>query len=162
MSSKAKNLSEFSFEKNPAFKKMKVGITVAEWNTAITSSLLNGAVKFLKDSGVKPDNISVHHVPGSFELTLGAQWLAEQKKYDAVIALGCVIQGETKHFDFICAAVANGITEVGLKYNKPVIFGVLTTNTLQQAKDRSGGKRGNKGTEAAATALKMALLQRTL
>lgn len=141
---------------------MKVGITVAEWNTAITSSLLNGAVKFLKDSGVKPDNISVHHVPGSFELTLGAQWLAEQKKYDAVIALGCVIQGETKHFDFICAAVANGITEVGLKYNKPVIFGVLTTNTLQQAKDRSGGKHGNKGTEAAATALKMALLQRTL
>lgn len=162
MSSKAKNLSEFSFEKNPAFKKMKVGITIAEWNTAITSSLLNGAVKFLKDSGVKPDNISVHHVPGSFELTLGAQWLAEQKKYDAVIALGCVIQGETKHFDFICAAVANGITEVGLKYNKPVIFGVLTTNTLQQAKDRSGGKHGNKGTEAAATALKMALLQRTL
>ncbi len=141
---------------------MKVGITIAEWNTAITSSLLNGAVKFLKDSGVKPDNISVHHVPGSFELTLGAQWLAEQKKYDAVIALGCVIQGETKHFDFICAAVANGITEVGLKYNKPVIFGVLTTNTLQQAKDRSGGKHGNKGTEAAATALKMALLQRTL
>lgn len=141
---------------------MKVGIAVAEWNTAITSSLLNGAVKFLKDSGVKPDNIFVHHVPGSFELTLGAQWLAEQKKYDAVIALGCVIQGETKHFDFICAAVANGITEVGLKYNKPVIFGVLTTNTLQQAKDRSGGKHGNKGTEAAATALKMALLQRTL
>ncbi|MCC6685064.1 MAG: 6,7-dimethyl-8-ribityllumazine synthase [Bacteroidia bacterium] len=162
MSSAAKNLSEFSFEKNPAFKKMKVGIAVAEWNTAITSSLLNGAVKFLKDSGVKPDNIFVHHVPGSFELTLGAQWLAEQKKYDAVIALGCVIQGETKHFDFICAAVANGITEVGLKYNKPVIFGVLTTNTLQQAKDRSGGKHGNKGTEAAATALKMALLQRTL
>lgn len=141
---------------------MKVGIVVAEWNTAITSSLLNGAVKFLKDSGVKPDNIFVHHVPGSFELTLGAQWLAEQKKYDAVIALGCVIQGETKHFDFICAAVANGITEVGLKYNKPVVFGVLTTNTLQQAKDRSGGKHGNKGTEAAATALKMALLQRTL
>ena len=141
---------------------MKVGIAVAEWNTAITSSLLNGAVKFLKDSGVKPDNIFVHHVPGSFELTLGAQWLAEQKKYDAVIALGCVIQGETKHFDFICAAVANGITEVGLKYNKPVVFGVLTTNTLQQAKDRSGGKHGNKGTEAAATALKMALLQRTL
>jgi len=162
VSSAAKNLSEFSFEKNSAFKKMKVGVVVAEWNTSITSSLLNGALKFLKDSGVKPDNIFVHYVPGSFELTLGAQWLAEQKKCDAVIALGCVIQGETKHFDFICAAVANGITQVGLKYNKPVVFGVLTTNTLQQAKDRSGGKHGNKGTEAAATALKMALLQKSL
>jgi 6,7-dimethyl-8-ribityllumazine synthase len=162
MSSTAKNLSEFPFEKNPAFKKMKIGIVVAQWNTSITSLLLKGACKFLKNVGVKSDNILVQYVPGSFELTLGAQWMAEQKKYDAVIALGCVIKGETKHFDFICTAVANGITEVGLKYNKPVVFGVLTTTTLQQAKERSGGKHGNKGIEAAATALKMTLLQKLI
>ena len=139
---------------------MKVGIVVSEWNEPITGALSKGALKFLKDAGVKAENITLIHVPGSFELTLGAQWLAAQKKIDAVIALGCVIQGETRHFDFICSAVASGITEVGIKFNKPVIFGVLTTNTLQQAKDRSGGKHGNKGIEAAATALKMALLQK--
>ena len=95
------------------------------------------------------------NVPGSFELTLGAQWLAELKEIDAVICLGCVIQGETRHFDFICDAVAHGITNVGLKFNKPVIFGVLTPDTLQQALDRAGGKHGNKGDEAAITAIKM-------
>jgi 6,7-dimethyl-8-ribityllumazine synthase len=94
-------------------------------------------------------------VPGSYELSLGAQWLAQQEEIDAVICLGCVIQGETPHFDYICQAVANGITNVGLKFNKPVIFGVLTTLNLQQAIDRAGGKHGNKGDEAAATAIKM-------
>lgn len=137
-----------------------MGIVVSEWNEPITGALSKEALKFLKNAGVKAENITLIHVPGSFELTLGAQWLAAQKKIDAVITLGCVIQGETRHFDFICSAVAAGITEVGIKFNKPVIFGVLTTNTLQQAKDRSGGKHGNKGIEAAATALKMALLQK--
>ncbi len=101
----------------------------------------------------------VNYVPGSFELTLGAQLMAEKKKFDAIICLGCVIQGETKHFDFICNAVANGITQLNIKYNLPVIFGVLTPNSWQQAKDRSGGKHGNKGVEAAITAIKMVALK---
>ena len=107
------------------------------------------------DRGVKKENIIRKDVPGSFELSLGAQWMAEQNKIDAVICLGCVIQGETRHFDFICQAVAHGLTDVGLKYNKPVIFGVLTTDTQKQALDRAGGKHGNKGDEAAMTAIKM-------
>lgn len=162
MSSANKNLSEFSFSSDPLFKKVTVGIVVSEWNNEITSALLKGAVSFLEEAGVKSKNIRVHQVPGSFELTLGAQWLAQQAKTDAVIALGCIIQGETRHFDFICDAVANGITQVNITYNKPVIFGVLTTANQQQAKERAGGKHGNKGTEAAATALKMLLLKKTM
>ncbi|MEP5613288.1 MAG: 6,7-dimethyl-8-ribityllumazine synthase, partial [Cyclobacteriaceae bacterium] len=118
-------------------------------------SLYAGAHKTLVDAGVTRDNIERMDVPGSFELSLGAQWMAERKELDAVICLGCVIQGDTKHFDFICDAVANGITNVGLKFNKPVIFGVLTTDNMKQALDRAGGKHGNKGDEAAATALGM-------
>ncbi len=133
----------------------KFGIVVSEWNDQVTESLFTAAVETLLKHGVKKDNIFRKNVPGSFELTLGAQWLAEIKEIDAVICLGCVIQGETRHFDFICDAVAHGITHVGLKYNKPVIFGVLTPNTLQQALDRAGGKHGNKGDEAAITAIKM-------
>jgi 6,7-dimethyl-8-ribityllumazine synthase len=110
--------------------------------------------------GVSKENILRWDVPGSFELTLGAQWMAQKEAIDAVIALGCVIQGETKHFDFICQAVASGITDVGLKYNKPVIFGVLTTNDKKQAMERAGGKHGNKGDEAAATALNMLAIKR--
>ena len=106
-------------------------------------------------TGASKENIIRKTVPGSYELTLGAQWLAKEKDIDAVICLGCVIQGETPHFDYICQAVANGITNVALKYNKPVIFGVLTTLTQQQALDRAGGKHGNKGDEASATAVKM-------
>ena len=104
---------------------------------------------------MKAEHILRKQVPGSFELTLGAQWCAQQKEIDAVICLGCVIKGETRHFDFICDAVAQGITQVNLTYNKPVIFGVLTTQTQQQALDRAGGKHGNKGDEAAITAIKM-------
>ena len=136
-------------------KNNKIGIVVSEWNDQITDSLLSATHEVLSAHGAKPKNIIIKYVPGSFELPLAAQYLASQKDIDAVICLGCVIQGETRHFDFICDAVANGITNVGLKYNKPVIFGVLTTNNLQQALDRAGGKHGNKGEEAGITAVKM-------
>lgn len=138
-----------------SLKSKKIALVVSEWNDQVTDALLAGAIEVLKSQGIKKDNLFIKYVPGSFELTLGAQFLASEKKIDAVICLGCVIQGETRHFDFICEAVANGLTNVGLKYNKPVIFGVLTTNTLQQALDRAGGKHGNKGEEAAFTAIKM-------
>ena len=132
-----------------------IGIIVSEWNDQITDSLLSAAHEVLIAHGGKQKNIIIKYVPGSFELPLAAQYLASQKDIDAVICLGCVIQGETRHFDFICDAVANGITNVALKYNKPVIFGVLTTNNIQQALDRAGGKHGNKGEEAGITAVKM-------
>jgi len=155
MASSEKNLSDVKISKSKNVSKLKVGIVVSEWNEQVTESLYAGAHKTLVDAGVTRNNIERMNVPGSFELSLGAQWMAERKELDAVICLGCVIQGETKHFDFICDAVAHGITNVGLKYNKPVIFGVLTTNDLKQALDRAGGKHGNKGDEAAATALGM-------
>lgn len=130
-------------------------IVVAEWNEEITEALYLGAVSSLVASGVKKENIIRKNVPGTFELSLGALWLAEDAGVHAVIALGCVIQGETPHFDYICQAVAYGITEANLKTRKPVIFGVLTTLNQQQALDRAGGKYGNKGEEAALTAIKM-------
>ena len=155
MASNLKNLSDYSDRNTGGVENMQFGIVVAEWNETITGALLEGAVETLLEQGVKKENIKTHYVPGSFELTLGAQFLAQKDLIDAVITLGCVIQGETRHFDFICDAVAQGVTNVGLKYNKPVIFGVLTTNTMQQALDRAGGKHGNKGEEAAITAVKM-------
>jgi 6,7-dimethyl-8-ribityllumazine synthase len=155
MATSLKSLSQYSDKNLLDMSKKKFGIVVSEWNDQVTESLLTGAVETLLKHGVKKDNIFRKNVPGSFELTLGAQWLAELKEIDAVICLGCVIQGETRHFDFICDAVAHGITNVGLKFNKPVIFGVLTPDTLQQALDRAGGKHGNKGDEAAITAIKM-------
>lgn len=139
---------------------VKVGIVVSEWNSQITDALFSGAYQTLLKQGIKKENIIKSKVPGSFELTMGAQWLSEKEELDGVITLGCVIQGETPHFDFICSAVAHGITNVSLKYNKPVIFGVLTTNTMQQALDRAGGKYGNKGEEAADTLVKMILLKK--
>lgn len=159
MASSEKNLSDVTISSSEAHAKYRIGIAVSDWNEEVTEALFAGALKTLVDAGVKRENIVRNNVPGSFELSLGSQWLAEQEKIDAVICLGCVIQGETKHFDFICDAVANGITNVGLKYNKPVVFGVLTTNTLKQALDRAGGKHGNKGDEAAATALGMLALK---
>lgn len=155
MASSEKNLSDVKISKSKNVGKLKVGIVVSEWNEQVTESLYSGAHKTLVDAGVTRDNIERMNVPGSFELSLGAQWMAERKELDAVICLGCVIQGDTKHFDFICDAVTHGITNVGLKFNKPVIFGVLTTNDMKQALDRAGGKHGNKGDEAAATALGM-------
>jgi 6,7-dimethyl-8-ribityllumazine synthase len=128
----------------------------------ITNALYEGAYQSLINNGALPDNIFSYSVPGSFELTSGADILLKNLHVDAVICLGCVIQGETRHFDFICDAVANGISNVTIKYSKPVIFGVLTTDNQQQAIDRAGGKHGNKGDEAAITAIKMANLAETL
>lgn len=133
----------------------KFAIVVAEWNEDITEALYEGAVASLLAHGVKKQNIIRKNVPGSFELTLGALWMAEKKDIAAVICLGCVIQGDTPHFDYICQAVANGITEVNIKTKKPVIFGVLTTLNKVQALERAGGKLGNKGEEAALTAVGM-------
>ena len=155
MSSRHKNLSVSEGSRIKSAAPFKFGIVWSEWNHSITSSLYKGAYDTLVRYGVKPRNIISKTVPGSFELTLGAQFLAKKKDVDAVICIGCVIQGETKHFDFICNAVARGITDLNIKFNKPVIFGVLTPNTMKQAIDRAGGKHGNKGDEAAITAIKM-------
>jgi len=135
--------------------KKKFVIVVAEWNEEITEALYEGAVSGLLDNGVKKQNIIRKNVPGTFELTLGSLWAAEKKDIDAVLALGCVIQGDTPHFDYICQAVAYGITEINIKTKKPVIFGVLTVLNNKQALERAGGKLGNKGEEAALTAIKM-------
>ncbi|MES2650413.1 MAG: 6,7-dimethyl-8-ribityllumazine synthase [Bacteroidota bacterium] len=157
MASHLKNLSDFSHTTIPNGNAFKMAIVVAEWNAKITGALYEGALQTLLRHGVKEENIITMSVPGSFELTVAAEILLNSKSnLDAVICLGCVIQGDTKHFDFICDAVANGITNVGIKHSKPVIFGVLTTNNEEQALDRAGGKHGNKGDEAAITALKMA------
>jgi 6,7-dimethyl-8-ribityllumazine synthase len=157
-----KNLSEYDLATVPSASGMKFGIVVAEWNYEVTGALAQGAVDSLKRHGAKDDNIMVKHVPGTFELTLGAQYLAEFANVDAIIVLGCVIQGETRHFDFICQGVTQGITNLNIKYNKPFIFGVLTTENQQQALDRAGGQHGNKGDEAAITAIKMLALNADL
>jgi 6,7-dimethyl-8-ribityllumazine synthase len=158
MATQHKNLSQYSDKNLVSIAEHKFAIVVAEWHHAITDALLQAAVETLKYHGAVSSHIKVVYVPGSFELSLGAQKLAQKKKYDAVICLGCIIQGETKHFDFIAQAVAHGITNVSLKYDKPVIFGVLTTDTLEQAQDRAGGKHGNNGEEAAISAIKMLAL----
>lgn len=155
MASALKNLSEVT-GKVPSAKNMSFGIVVSEWNTEITSALLQGAYDTLIKYGTSEDNIIVQPVPGSFELPFGAQCLIDEYELDAVICLGCVIQGDTPHFDYVCQGVTQGIVKVGIETNIPVIFGVLTTDTLQQAQDRAGGKHGNKGDEAAVTAIKMA------
>lgn len=155
-----KDLSAYDMEKVPSAENMKFGIVVSEWNYEVTGALARGAVETLKKHGAKDDNIRVKHVPGSFELTLGGQLLAENTDVDAVLLLGCVIQGETRHFDFICEGVSQGATHLNMKFNLPIIFGVLTTDNQQQALDRAGGKHGNKGDEAAVTAIKMVALQR--
>lgn len=155
MSSADKNLSEFSTRHLPDISGKRFGIVVAEWNEEITGALYSGALHSLQKHGAKKENIFTSYVPGSYELTFGAQRLAQHPGIDAVICIGCVIKGETKHDEYISHAVAQGLTQVGLKYEKPVIFGVLTPNTHQQALDRAGGKHGNKGDEAAITAIKM-------
>lgn len=157
-----KNLSEYDINSVPSAEEMKFGIVVAEWNYQITGALANGAVETLIKHGAKDENVIVKHVPGTFELTLGGQLIAENTDVDAIIVLGCVIQGETRHFDFICQGVTDGITKLNMDYNMPVIFGVLTTDNEQQALDRAGGKLGNKGDEAAVTAIKMVALQKEL
>ncbi|MFM7016052.1 MAG: 6,7-dimethyl-8-ribityllumazine synthase [Bacteroidota bacterium] len=158
MSTAHQSLSHHQAHEMPNAEPFRFGIVVAEWNHSITDAMATGAIRFLKDAGALENNIVRMNVPGSFELTAGASMMA-QENFDAIICIGCVIQGETRHFDFICDAVANGITNLTIKYNKPFIFGVLTTDNLDQAIDRSGGKHGNKGIEAAATALKMVTLK---
>ena len=157
-----KDLSAYDPELVPDAAKMRFGIVVSDWNREITRALLDGAVNTLKKHGASDNNIVVKHVPGSFELTLGGQFLAEYDDLDAIICLGCVIQGETPHFTYICQSVSYGITKLNLEYNIPFIFGVLTTLNIEQARNRAGGKLGNKGDEAAVTAIKMAALQREI
>lgn len=160
MATSLKNLSDYDPTVIPDGSSMKFGIVVSEWNEPVTSALLEGAMSTLQKHGVKRENIFIRTVPGSFELPFGARIVADQNCPNAVICLGCVIQGETPHFDYICQGVSKGITELNLDYDIPFIFGVLTTLNLQQAEDRSGGKHGNKGDEAAVTALKMAKLSK--
>jgi len=156
-----KDLSNYDINSVPSANNMRFGIVVAEWNFEVTSALANGAVETLKKHGAIENNITIKYVPGTFELPLGGQFFAELNNVDAIILLGCVIQGETRHFDYICEAVAQGTKDLNLKYNMPFIFGVLTTNNQQQAIDRAGGKHGNKGDEAAVTAIKMVELKKS-
>ncbi len=160
MASSLKNLSDY---KNTALDidNARIGIVVSEWNDEITGALAQGAIDILMEKGIKEENIVVKYVPGTFELALGAKYLIEQSQVEAALCLGCVIQGETRHFDFICNASANAIASLNISSNRPVIFGVLTTDNQQQAKDRAGGKFGNKGVEAGITALKMISLARS-
>ena len=162
MASNLQNLSEYDPASIPSARGMKFGIVVADWNREITHNLLAGAIKTLEQYGASTNDIAVHHVPGSFELPLGAQMIADSINPDAIICLGCVIQGETRHFDYICQGVTQGITDLNLNYKLPFIFGVLTTDSQEQARDRSGGKHGNKGDEAAVTAIHMIELGRKL
>lgn len=155
MASELKNLSSYDPETIPSAEKMKFGIVVSEWNHNITGALLEGAIETLRKHGAKEDNIIVRYVPGSFELIAGAKMMAEYTDVDSVICLGCVIKGDTPHFDYVCAGATQGIAELNVKYDKSFIFGVITTNNLQQALDRCGGKLGNKGTECAITSIKM-------
>jgi 6,7-dimethyl-8-ribityllumazine synthase len=142
----------------PDGSSFKIGIAVAQWNPDVTMALLDGAQNILKEAGVLEENIEVIQVPGSFELPWGARHLITSGKKNAIICLGCIIKGETKHDDYIANAVATGIMQLGLTSGIPVIFGVVTTNTPEQALDRAGGQHGNKGAEAAATALQLARL----
>lgn len=150
------NLSDYDFSKVPDASNMCFGIVVSEWNPEITGALLDGTVKTLEKHGTIPENIHIKTVPGSFELVYGAQQMCKNDGFDAVIILGCVICGETPHFDYICEGVTHGISYLNANQNIPVVFGLLTTNDLQQAKDRSGGRLGNKGDECAIVAIKMA------
>ncbi|HEX9955659.1 MAG TPA: 6,7-dimethyl-8-ribityllumazine synthase [Fibrella sp.] len=159
MSSADKNLSVFAVDNLPDISGRCFALVVAEWNTEVTEALFQGAYDTLIQYGATADNVLRGNVPGSYELTLAAQWFAERSDIDAVICIGCVIQGETKHNDYINHAVSQGLTNVSLKTGKPVIFGVLTPNNQQQALDRAGGIHGNKGDEAAMTAIKMLGLQ---
>lgn len=148
-------LKSVSKKSKLSLSKTKFAIVVAEWNDDITEPLFQGAYQALLALGAKKSNIIRKNVPGSFELPLAAQWMAERKDTDAVICLGCVIQGDTPHFDYVCQGVTYGIMKVNLKYGKPVAFGVVTTLNKKQALERAGGKLGNKGEEAALTVLKM-------
>ena len=155
MATEMHNLSQYDPTKIASGEGRKVGIVYAEWNSDITYALRDGAIKTLKENGVKADDITIASVPGSFELIFGASQMVKSGKYDAVIAIGCVIRGDTPHFDYICEGVTAGLSQLNVTYDIPVIFGLITTNTLLQAQERSGGRLGNKGDECAVTALQM-------
>ena len=159
MATANKNLSHYDKNTIPSAKDFRFGIVVSEWNDNITSNLHKGAIEALLENGTLQENIISWDVPGSFELVYGAKRMIDTQNIDAVITIGCVIQGETKHFDFVCEGVTQGIKDLNIHTDVPVIFCVLTDNTLQQSIDRSGGKHGNKGTEAAIAAIKMAFLR---
>ena len=149
------NLSDYDFNSVPDASAMRFGIVVSEWNYNITGALLKGAVSTLKKHGVKDENICVLTVPGSFELTYGSSQMIKSGKFDAIIAIGCVVRGDTPHFDYVCAGTTQGIAQLNANSDIPVIYGLITTNTMEQAEDRAGGKLGNKGDECAITAIKM-------
>ncbi|MFM7668173.1 MAG: 6,7-dimethyl-8-ribityllumazine synthase [Bacteroidota bacterium] len=162
MATEHHNLSYFNEKDVPNGADFKIGIVVSEWNSEITLNLLKGAKETLLQQGVSESNILIYFVPGTFELAVGAQFLFENTAIDGAIAIGVVIQGETKHFDFVCHGATKGIMDVSLKYNKHISFCVLTDLNIQQSIDRSGGKHGNKGVECAIAALKMIQLQKNL
>ena len=153
------NLSSYDKSTIPNAKKFRFGIVVSEWNSYITENLYLGALQAFLDNGVLKENIIRWNVPGSFELIYGCKHMIEMQKIDAIIAIGNVIRGETKHFDFVCDGVTQGIKDLNIKYDVPIIFCVLTDNTRQQSLDRAGGKHGNKGIESGIAAIKMAALR---
>jgi 6,7-dimethyl-8-ribityllumazine synthase len=154
-----KNLSEYDKNSIPNAKNFRFGIVVSEWNDVITEGLYKGAIEALLENQVPAQHIIRWNVPGSFELIYGSKKMLQTQNVDAVIAIGCVIQGQTKHFDFVCEGVTQGIKDLNVQTDIPVIFCVLTDNTMQQSIDRSGGIHGNKGTEAAIAAIKMAYIR---
>lgn len=161
MATALRNLSEYSKEHVPNGADFKIGIVVSEWNDSITMNLMQGAKTALLENGVPEANILIRFVPGAFELPLGAQMLLDNTDVDGVIAIGVVIQGETKHFDFVCQGATQGLMQVNLEYNSPVAFCLLTDENIQQSIDRSGGKHGNKGTECAIACMKMVALKKS-
>ncbi|WP_372473067.1 6,7-dimethyl-8-ribityllumazine synthase [Capnocytophaga sp. ARDL2] len=158
MATANKNLSNYDKNQLINAKDLKFGVVVSEWNDEITNGLYNGVLETLLDCGATTDNIIKWDVPGSFELIFGCKKMHETYQLDCVIAIGCVIEGETKHFDFVCEGVTQGIKDLNIKYDIPTIFCVLTDKNIQQSRDRSGGAHGNKGVEAAVAALKMIAL----
>lgn len=158
MATENKNLSHYDKSELPDASGLKIGLVVSEWNTEITENLFKGAREALLDCGVKKENILRWNVPGSFELPFACKKIIASKSIDAIVAIGSVIRGETSHFDYVCSATAQGIMDLNVATDVPVIFCVLTDDNIQQSKDRSGGKHGNKGTEAAIAAIKMAFL----
>jgi 6,7-dimethyl-8-ribityllumazine synthase len=163
MATAGKNLSQFDAAQLPNGARFRVGIVVSEWNSEITHALRDGAIEVLRAAGVPEDAVVVYDVPGAFELPLGAQWLLHAPQpCDAVIAVGAVIRGETAHFDFVCQAASQGVLHVGLDSGKPAIFCVLTDDTIEQSRARSGGVHGNKGVEAAVACLKMLALKHAI
>jgi len=162
MATENKNLSVYDKSKIPNAKNLRFGIVVSEWNGEITEALFKGAEDALLDCGALSENVIRWNVPGSFELTFGCKKMIQTEKVDAIVAIGSVIRGETSHFDFVCSATAQGIKDLNVAYDVPVIFCVLTDDNIEQSRARSGGKHGNKGTEAAIAAIQMAVLGKEL